>query len=146
MLTVRDNSCVSVVASPKLIRSVEPGAGLPLKTNRYYFRSYPDTFEGSCLVSWLIGQDSHATSRAQAVAIGQALLTAGFIRAISGQLQFTDSSELFTPGQPHIQEEEQGDASPLLMVRFTQQEMHSASPLVAGTSMASRACRFSVQA
>ena len=28
-------------------RVVEPGAGLPLKTNRYYFRSYPDTFEGS---------------------------------------------------------------------------------------------------
>ena len=96
-------------------RVVEPGAGLPLKTNRYYLRSYPDTFEGSCLVSWLIGQDSHATSRAQAVAIGQALLTAGFIRAISGQLHFTDSSELFTPSQPHIQEEDQADVSQLLM-------------------------------
>lgn len=83
-------------------RVVEPGGGLPLRTNRYYFRSYPDTFEGGALVSWLIGQDSQATSRAQAVAIGQALLTAGFLRAVSGHLQFLDSSELYTPSQPHL--------------------------------------------
>ena len=37
--------------------------GLPLKVHRYYFRSYPDTFEGLSLVSWLISGDSQATSR-----------------------------------------------------------------------------------
>ena len=82
--------------------------GLPLKVHRYYFRSYPDTFEGLSLVSWLISGDSQATSRPVAVAIGQALLTAGYIRPVSGSLQFSDSSDLYSPSQPHISEEPAG--------------------------------------
>ena len=63
-----------------------------------------------------------------AVAIGQALLTAGYIRPVSGSLQFSDSSDLYrycantgtlnagtvpdspspSPSQPHISEEVPG--------------------------------------
>ena len=47
-----------------------------------------------------------------AVAIGQALLTAGYIRPVSGSLQFSDSSDLYSPSQPHISEESAGVPPP----------------------------------
>jgi hypothetical protein len=46
------------------------------------------------LVDWLIGQDTN-TSRSQAVAIGQALLTGGFFSGIGGQAVFADNADLY---------------------------------------------------
>ena len=79
-------------------RVLDPEEGLRLETHRYYFRSYPGTFQGSRLVDWLVSQDSHThTSRAQAVAIGQALLSGGLMSSVAGQEQFSDGTELYQP-------------------------------------------------
>ena len=80
-------------------RVLEPELGVRLETHRYYLRAYPGSFPGSRLVAWLLAQDRH-TDHAQAVAIGQALLSAGFMSAVSGQQQFSDSSELYQPVEP----------------------------------------------
>ena len=87
-------------------RVLEPGVGIQLETHRYYLRSYPGTFQGCKLVGWLMAQDSTSTSHSQAVAIGQALLTAGLMSAVSGQLVFSDSTDLYQPSQtmPGIEE------------------------------------------
>ena len=79
-------------------RGLDPEEGLRLETHRYYFRSYPGTFQGSRLVEWLGSQDSQTqTSRAQAVAIGQALLSGGLMTSVAGQDQFSDGTDLYQP-------------------------------------------------
>jgi len=94
-------------------RILDPEVGITLDTQRYYFRTYQDTFQGCKLVDWLICQDIH-TSRAQAVAIGQALLTAGFIGSVSNQEVFVDGSDLYQPGErpvaPASQDAPDGDS------------------------------------
>ena len=81
-------------------RVLEPGVGIQLETHRYYLRSYPGTFHGRALVAWLMAQDSQtSTSHSQAVAIGQALLTAGLMTAVSGQGVFSDTQDLYQPSQ-----------------------------------------------
>ena len=81
-------------------RVLKPGVGIQLETHRYYLRSYPGTFQGCKLVGWLMAQDSTSTSHSQAVAIGQALLTAGLMTAVSGQAVFSDSTDLYQPSHP----------------------------------------------
>ena len=53
-----------------------------------------------------MAHDSSGTSYSRAVAIGQALLTAGLMTAVSGQVVFSDSSDLYQPSQtmPGIEE------------------------------------------
>ena len=81
-------------------RVLEPGVGIKLETHRYYLRSYPGTFHGRALVAWLMAQDSQtSTSHSQAVAIGQALLTAGLMTAVSGQWVFSGTQDLYQPSQ-----------------------------------------------
>ena len=77
-------------------RVLDKEEGIRLETHRYYFRSYPDTFQGGRLVSWLVSQDSQ-TSRAQAVAIGQALLSSGLMSSVAGLDQFSEGTELYQP-------------------------------------------------
>lgn len=84
-------------------RVLDPEEGIRLDTHRYYFRSYPDTFQGGRLVSWLVSQDSQ-TSRAQAVAIGQALLSSGLMSSVAGLEQFSEGTELYQPlARPDLQ-------------------------------------------
>jgi len=81
--------------------------GLKLETHRYYFRSYPGTFQGCKLVDWLMssklvdwvtGQDEESSiSTSQAIDIGQALLTAGMMSSVSGSVRFSGGSDLYIP-------------------------------------------------
>jgi len=85
-------------------RVIDPTVGIQLETHRYYLRSYPGTFQGCRLVGWLMAQDQPGTSRAQAVAIGQALLSAGLMTSISGQDIFCDNTDLYQPCQTNLAE------------------------------------------
>jgi len=77
-------------------RILDPEVGIHLENHRYYFKTYQDTFQGYKLVHWLTSQDDQL-SREQAVAIGQALLTAGFFGSVSSQQGFVDGTDIYQP-------------------------------------------------
>ena len=69
--------------------------GITLQSHRYRLRVYPNCFIGSELVDWLISQNKAGT-RVQGIAIGQALLEAGYLEPI-GELGFMDGLSLYRP-------------------------------------------------
>ncbi|KAK7065668.1 hypothetical protein SK128_014782, partial [Halocaridina rubra] len=87
-----------------------PG-GLPLGSHRHRLKSFHNCFIGRDLVQWLLVNDK-ASSRASSVAIGQALLEAGYLVCISQPEQvFVDDYVLYRPARPnsatpdrHVQE------------------------------------------
>ena len=76
---------------------MHPQRGITLQTHRYKLRSMTNCCVGSEIVDWLLGQDK-ATSRIQAVAIGQALMDANFLECLSNMEQtFIDGYSLYRP-------------------------------------------------
>ncbi|XP_071531520.1 1-phosphatidylinositol 3-phosphate 5-kinase isoform X2 [Panulirus ornatus] len=74
--------------------------GLPLGSHRHRLKSFHNCFIGRDLVQWLLANDK-ASSRASAVAIGQALLEAGYLVCISQPEQvFVDDYVLYRPMRP----------------------------------------------
>ncbi|KAG0730325.1 1-phosphatidylinositol 3-phosphate 5-kinase [Chionoecetes opilio] len=72
-------------------------AGLTLGSHRHRLKSFNNCFVGRDLVRWLLINDK-ASSQASAVAIGQALLEAGYILCISQLEQvFVDDYVLYRP-------------------------------------------------
>ncbi|XP_069947039.1 1-phosphatidylinositol 3-phosphate 5-kinase isoform X3 [Cherax quadricarinatus] len=75
--------------------------GLPLGSHRHRLKSFHNCFIGKDLVQWLLVNDK-ASSRASAVAIGQALLEAGYLVCISQPEQvFVDDYVLYRPLRPN---------------------------------------------
>jgi len=77
-------------------RILDPTLGISLETHRYFFRSYQNAFQGSKLIDSLISQDAN-TSRVQAIAIGQALMNAGYFSSVSNLVMLMDGSDLYQP-------------------------------------------------
>ena len=76
---------------------MHPQRGLTLQTHRYKLRSTTNCCVGSEIVDWLLVQDK-ATSRIQAVAIGQALIDASYLQCLSNTEQsFIDGYSLYRP-------------------------------------------------
>ncbi|KAJ8019885.1 1-phosphatidylinositol 3-phosphate 5-kinase [Holothuria leucospilota] len=77
-----------------------PSNGITLQTHRYRLRTYPNCVVGSELVDWLINKDK-ATTRDQAVAIGQALVGAKWIKSVAGSNDkiFRDDNIFYSPGE-----------------------------------------------
>ncbi|XP_047499600.1 1-phosphatidylinositol 3-phosphate 5-kinase-like isoform X3 [Penaeus chinensis] len=74
--------------------------GLPLASHRHRLKSFHNCFVGRDLIEWLLANDK-ASSRASAVAIGQALLEAGYVVCISQLEQvFVDDYVLYRPMRP----------------------------------------------
>ncbi|KAG7205451.1 hypothetical protein KM043_007441 [Ampulex compressa] len=67
-----------------------------LQTHRIRLKSYHNCFLASELVNWMIVQNKAAT-RAQATAIGQALLEAGYIESVTADNVFNDTATIFKP-------------------------------------------------
>ncbi|KAK6645654.1 hypothetical protein RUM43_001934 [Polyplax serrata] len=74
---------------------IRPPDGIQLQSHRYRFRSFSNCFFGSELVDWLIAQNKSGT-RIQGVAIGQALLEAGYLESV-GDTTFVDGLSLYRP-------------------------------------------------
>jgi hypothetical protein len=62
--------------------------GVEVKNRRYRLNVYPNSFVGSEAVDWLVNYDGR--SRASAVALGQWLLTEGFIQHVTNDHEFED--------------------------------------------------------
>ena len=76
---------------------IHPQGGIQLQNHRYKLRSVTNCCIGSEVVDWLLTQDK-ATSRIQAVAIGQALIDAHFLECVSSSEQlFIDGYCLYRP-------------------------------------------------
>ncbi|KAB7498624.1 Lateral signaling target protein 2-like protein [Armadillidium nasatum] len=74
---------------------------LHLSTNRHRLKAFSETFIGRDFVQWMVDNDK-ASCRQSAIAIGQALLEAGFIFCVSQQeQQFSDEHVLYTALKPH---------------------------------------------
>ncbi|XP_050725052.1 1-phosphatidylinositol 3-phosphate 5-kinase-like isoform X2 [Eriocheir sinensis] len=74
-----------------------PVSGLPFSSHRHRLKAYHNCLVGRDLVRWLLANDK-ASSRAAAVAIGQALLEAGYILCITQIEQvFVDDYVLYRP-------------------------------------------------
>ncbi|XP_043287999.1 1-phosphatidylinositol 3-phosphate 5-kinase [Venturia canescens] len=69
---------------------------IQLQTHRVRLKSYYNCFIGNELVNWLVAHNKTAT-RAQAIAIAQALLEAGFIESVQSEESFGDGAGLFKP-------------------------------------------------
>nr|XP_045605242.1 1-phosphatidylinositol 3-phosphate 5-kinase-like isoform X2 [Procambarus clarkii] len=81
---------------------------LPLGSHRHRLKSFHNCFIGRDLVQWLLVNDK-ASSRASAVAIGQALLEAGYLVCISQPEQvFVDDYVLYRPMRPNCGNSEPG--------------------------------------
>ncbi|KAL0271738.1 UNVERIFIED_CONTAM: hypothetical protein PYX00_008735 [Menopon gallinae] len=74
---------------------VQPRNGIALNSHRYRLRTFPNCFSGSELVDWLISQNKAGT-RVQGIAIGQALLEAGYIESV-GDTHFIDGLSFYRP-------------------------------------------------
>ncbi|KAK3088070.1 hypothetical protein FSP39_014286 [Pinctada imbricata] len=71
--------------------------GVEMQNHRIRLRTYNRCLAGNKLVDWFMKNDK-ATHRLQGVAIGQALLDAGFLESIAGQpLIFHDDFTLYKP-------------------------------------------------
>ncbi|XP_069701423.1 1-phosphatidylinositol 3-phosphate 5-kinase isoform X2 [Periplaneta americana] len=88
-----------------------PNTGLTLQTHRYRLRNYHSCFLGSELVDWLLTQ-SHAATRIQGTAIGQALIEAGYLESIAEQ-SFLDGYALYRPRQALSPQQYSSPSSPI---------------------------------
>ncbi|XP_051871560.1 1-phosphatidylinositol 3-phosphate 5-kinase isoform X3 [Pristis pectinata] len=73
--------------------------GMEFQDHRYWLRTYPNCIVGKELVNWLI-RNGHVTTRAQAIAIGQALLDGRWLDCVTHHDQlFRDEYALYKPLQ-----------------------------------------------
>eukprot|EP00058_Branchiostoma_floridae_P013130 XP_002598618.1 hypothetical protein BRAFLDRAFT_118352 [Branchiostoma floridae] len=76
-----------------------PSQGMEFQNHRYRLRTYTNCIVGSQLVDWLIKRDK-ATSRVQAVVLGQALLDAKWLECVTHTDQiFRDEYSLYRAGE-----------------------------------------------
>ncbi|KAM4025300.1 1-phosphatidylinositol 3-phosphate 5-kinase isoform 2-T3 [Anomaloglossus baeobatrachus] len=74
-------------------------SGMEFQDHRYWLRTYPNCIVGKELVNWLI-RNGHVTTRAQAIAIGQALVDGRWLDCITHHDQlFRDEYALYRPLQ-----------------------------------------------
>ncbi|XP_072336134.1 1-phosphatidylinositol 3-phosphate 5-kinase isoform X5 [Scyliorhinus torazame] len=73
--------------------------GMEFQDHRYWLRTYPNCIVGKELVNWLI-RNGHITTRAQAIAIGQALVDGRWFDCVTHHDQlFRDEYALYRPLQ-----------------------------------------------
>ncbi|XP_065940327.1 1-phosphatidylinositol 3-phosphate 5-kinase isoform X5 [Magallana gigas] len=78
---------------------LDPQSGVEMQSHRVKLRTYMNCVSGNRVVDWLVRNDKVA-QRLQAVAIGQALLDAGFLETIAGQPKvFHDDFTLYKPSE-----------------------------------------------
>ncbi|XP_066263826.1 1-phosphatidylinositol 3-phosphate 5-kinase-like isoform X13 [Branchiostoma lanceolatum] len=76
-----------------------PSQGMEFQNHRYRLRTYTNCIVGNQLVDWLIKRDK-ATSRVQAVVLGQALLDAKWLECVTHTDQiFRDEYSLYRAGE-----------------------------------------------
>ncbi|XP_070588237.1 1-phosphatidylinositol 3-phosphate 5-kinase isoform X1 [Erythrolamprus reginae] len=74
-------------------------SGMEFQDHRYWLRTHPNCIVGKELVNWLI-RNGHITTRAQAIAIGQALVDGRWMDCVSHHDQiFRDEYALYRPLQ-----------------------------------------------
>ncbi|KAM4698369.1 1-phosphatidylinositol 3-phosphate 5-kinase [Rhinophrynus dorsalis] len=74
-------------------------SGMEFQDHRYWLRTYPNCIVGKELVNWLIRND-HIKTRAQAIAIGQALVDGRWLDCVTHHDQlFRDEYALYRPLQ-----------------------------------------------
>ncbi|XP_074857435.1 1-phosphatidylinositol 3-phosphate 5-kinase isoform X2 [Carettochelys insculpta] len=74
-------------------------SGMEFQDHRYWLRTHPNCIVGKELVNWLI-RNGHITTRAQAIAIGQALVDGRWLDCVSHHDQiFRDEYALYRPLQ-----------------------------------------------
>ncbi|XP_077175393.1 1-phosphatidylinositol 3-phosphate 5-kinase isoform X5 [Paroedura picta] len=74
-------------------------SGMEFQDHRYWLRTHPNCIVGKELVNWLM-RNGHITTRAQAIAIGQALVDGRWLECISHHDQlFRDEYALYRPLQ-----------------------------------------------
>ncbi|KAG9473478.1 hypothetical protein GDO78_013591 [Eleutherodactylus coqui] len=74
-------------------------SGMEFQDHRYWLRTYPNCIVGKELVNWLI-RNGHVTTRAQAIAIGQALVDGRWLDCVTHHDQlFRDEYALYRPLQ-----------------------------------------------
>ncbi|XP_051478842.1 1-phosphatidylinositol 3-phosphate 5-kinase isoform X9 [Apus apus] len=74
-------------------------SGMEFQDHRYWLRTHPNCIVGKELVNWLI-RNGHITTRAQAIAIGQALVDGRWLECVSHHDQlFRDEYALYRPLQ-----------------------------------------------
>ncbi|KAM5152064.1 1-phosphatidylinositol 3-phosphate 5-kinase isoform 2-T2 [Mantella aurantiaca] len=74
-------------------------SGMEFQDHRYWLRTYPNCIVGKELVNWLI-RNGHITTRAQAIAIGQALVDGRWLDCVTHHDQiFRDEYALYRPLQ-----------------------------------------------
>ncbi|XP_025088502.1 1-phosphatidylinositol 3-phosphate 5-kinase-like [Pomacea canaliculata] len=105
---------------------VEADTGIEMQTHRVRLRTHQNCIVGRDLVDWLIRNDI-AVKRDQAVAIGQALLYAGYIEPLGNQMNiFRDEFTLYKPGESATLMETQTDTQVLSSMP---EERESSEPL-----------------
>ncbi|XP_060113445.1 1-phosphatidylinositol 3-phosphate 5-kinase [Heteronotia binoei] len=73
--------------------------GMEFQDHRYWLRTHPNCIVGKELVNWLM-RNGHITTRAQAIAIGQALVDGRWLECVSHHDQlFRDEYALYRPLQ-----------------------------------------------
>ncbi|XP_056662968.1 1-phosphatidylinositol 3-phosphate 5-kinase isoform X4 [Monodelphis domestica] len=73
--------------------------GMEFQDHRYWLRTHPNCIVGKELVNWLI-RNGHVTTRAQAIAIGQAMVDGRWLDCVSHHDQiFRDEYALYKPLQ-----------------------------------------------
>ncbi|XP_062584452.1 1-phosphatidylinositol 3-phosphate 5-kinase-like isoform X2 [Saccostrea cucullata] len=78
---------------------LDPVSGVEMQSHRVKLSTYRNCVSGNRVVDWLMRNDKVA-QRLQAVAIGQALLDAGFLETIAGQPKvFHDDFTLYKPSE-----------------------------------------------
>ncbi|XP_042323756.1 1-phosphatidylinositol 3-phosphate 5-kinase isoform X8 [Sceloporus undulatus] len=74
-------------------------SGMEFQDHRYWLRTHPNCIVGKDLVNWLM-RNGHITTRAQAIAIGQALVDGRWLDCVSHHDQiFRDEYALYRPLQ-----------------------------------------------
>ncbi|KAM9305916.1 1-phosphatidylinositol 3-phosphate 5-kinase [Gastrophryne carolinensis] len=74
-------------------------SGMEFQDHRYWLRTYPNCIVGKELVNWLM-RNGHITTRAQAIAIGQALVDGRWLDCVTHHDQlFRDEYALYRPLQ-----------------------------------------------
>uniref|UniRef100_A0A670HRR6 1-phosphatidylinositol-3-phosphate 5-kinase n=1 Tax=Podarcis muralis TaxID=64176 RepID=A0A670HRR6_PODMU len=74
-------------------------SGMEFQDHRYWLRTHPNCIVGKELVNWLM-RNGHVTTRAQAIAIGQALVDGRWLDCVSHHDQiFRDEYALYRPLQ-----------------------------------------------
>lgn len=63
-----------------LAKAMRDEDGVPMKDYKWHYRTYPDSFTGTDLVSWLVREFKDITTREQAVEHGQKLQEKGLFR------------------------------------------------------------------